>query len=128
MRDWLQQGLGLLLFAALGLGMGLGVQHWRSTADAPVVTRIDRSTPGLPGDRVVLVSLSTCPACAKAREWLGAREIAYVELAVDQTEEARSLAERLDVSAVPVLIVGEQSVAGFDAAIFDELLAAPTAR
>ena len=126
MQGWIKNALVLLLFLALGIGGGYGFQVWReASADAATVTRIDRATPGLPGERVVLVSLSTCPACAAARNWLKEKGQPYLELAVDQSDAARALADQLNIRSVPVLIVGDQAVNGFDAGTFERLLAPP---
>lgn len=126
MHKWMKDGLVLLAFLAVGIGGGYGVQVWReSGANTATATQIDRATPGLPGERVVLVSLSTCPACAAARNWLKAQGQPYLELAVDLRDAARALADRLDIRSVPVLIVGDQAVNGFDAGAFERLLAPP---
>jgi glutaredoxin len=119
---FLKAALLLVLFAAVGVGLGLGVQRWRQQQSAPSIATIDRHTPGLPADKVVLISLSSCPACAQARNWLQQRGQAFEELAVDQSDDARALADRLDISSVPVLIVGDRAATGFNADQFSQLL------
>lgn len=118
---YLRTALVWLCFLGLGLAGGYGIQYLNSpAASAPELRLVDRSTPGLPAaDKLVLVSLSTCPACAQAREWLGAQGQEYVELAVDKSPEAKALAKRLGIDAVPVLIVGDRSIKGFDGETFE---------
>lgn len=125
MKKRMKDAVALLLMLALGIGGGYAVQVWRqANADSATVAAIDRSTPGLPGERVVLVSLSTCPACAAARNWLGEKGQTYQELAVDKSDAARELADRLDIRSVPVLIVGDQAITGFDPKTFERILSA----
>lgn len=124
MKNWMKDALILLVMLAIGIGGGYAVQEWRARgADTATVTAIDRSTPGMPSERVVLVSLSTCPACAAARNWLGEQGQAYQELAVDKNDAARDLADRLDIKSVPVLIVGDRAITGFDPKTFEQVLA-----
>lgn len=123
MKMWIRQVVTLALFLALGIGAGLAVQQWRTTGDAATIGTVDRTTPGLPaGEHIVLVSLSTCPSCAAARNWLHAQGQDYLELAVDQSDEARALADRLGAHSVPMLIVGDRSVTGFDAETYARVL------
>lgn len=124
MKKWIKDILILALLLVLGIGGGYSVQAWRQgDASAPKVVQIDLATPGLPGDQVVLVSLSTCPACAAARNWLTARQQPFREMAVDKSDGARALADRLGFSSVPVLLVGNQAITGFDADTFERTLA-----
>ncbi|MFO1496549.1 MAG: glutaredoxin family protein [Lysobacterales bacterium] len=120
MNRILRTGLVWTCFLALGLGGGYALQQLRAPAAAAAqIVAVDRNTPGLPaGDQLVLVSLSTCPACAQARTWLGENGQSYVELAVDQSPEAKALAQRLGINAVPVLILGNRSIRGFDGDTF----------
>lgn len=123
MNKWTKDVLVLALFLALGIGGGYAVQAWRQgDIAAPTVVQIDRATPGMPDDQVVLVSLSTCPACAAARNWLTARHQPFREMAVDQSDAARALADRLGFSSVPVLVIGNQAITGFDADTFEQAL------
>lgn len=111
----------LIWAAFLGLGLlgGMGFRHYMSPTASPEIAAVDRSTPGLPAaDQLVLVSLSTCPACAKARQWLSEQNQAYVEFSIDQSREAKALADRLGINAVPVLILGNRSIRGFDGDTF----------
>lgn len=117
---YLRTALVWIFFLGLGLGAGYGIQYLNSPDAAAEIHTVDRSDPGLPpADKLVLISLSTCPACAQAREWLGEQGEEYVELAVDKSADAKALAKRLGINAVPVLIVGDRSIKGFDGATFE---------
>jgi glutaredoxin len=74
-------------------------------------------------DTPLLITLSTCPACAETRTWLVEQGVAFEELPVDRSEDDRALVERLGFRAVPVLIVGDRHVVGFHPSPMRELLA-----
>ena len=120
----LKSALALVLFAVVGLGLGLLARDVLSrSADAVDIVAIDRSIAGVPAtDTPVMLSLSTCPVCKQARNWLQARGIKYTEMALDESDEARLLADRLGVLAVPVFLVGEQQITGFDPKQLEPLL------
>lgn len=115
----------LAVFVVLGLGLGLlGREGLARIDDGVDVAALDRSVAGLPDTgKPVMLSLSTCPVCKQARGWLADRGIEHVELVMDESDEARRLAERLGVRAVPVFLVGEQQITGFDPAMLEPLLA-----
>lgn len=120
MLAFLRAALIWAAFLGLGLLGGMGFRHYMSPTAGPEIAIVDRSTPGLPAaDQLVLVSLSTCPACAKARQWLSEQNQEYVELSIDQSRDAKALADRLGINAVPVLILGDRSIKGFDGATFE---------
>jgi glutaredoxin 3 len=123
----LKSALALLVFAVLGLGLGLLAREAMSRADDGVdVVALDRSIEGVPAaGKPVMLSLSTCPVCKQARGWLADRGIDYTEMVMDESDEARRLAERLGVIAVPVFLVGDQQITGFDPAMLEPLLAGP---
>lgn len=114
----------LALFLALGLGSGqafrAGMDWWNSR---PQVSSIDRSALAIPKEpALIMISLSTCPVCVRSKEWLHAEQIPYKEFVVDQSDDAKALAERLNVDSVPTFIVRDIRVTGFDPDSFKQLL------
>lgn len=66
--------------------------------------------------RVVLYSTAWCPVCARARSWLHARGIPFVEHDVERDPAAAVTFRRLSPDhVVPVLDVEGQVIVGFDA-------------
>lgn len=106
--------LCLLLITAIAAGQWVG-QRWQQSQRPPLVQAFDPASIELNDDHPpILISNSTCPACAHTRDWLRTAGVAYHELAVDQSERARQLAEQLDVQFVPTLLIGRVRINGFD--------------
>lgn len=95
----------LLILAALAAW-----QHW------------DRLEPMLFGKppqvagqgEVILYATSWCGYCAKTREFLGERGIAYTELDIEKSPEARRAYDALGGRGVPVLKVNGTVIHGYN--------------
>jgi glutaredoxin len=64
--------------------------------------------------RVVLYSAANCPHCNRAKAFLAREGIAFREMDVGSSPRARKELERLGARGVPVLLVGESRLDGFD--------------
>jgi glutaredoxin len=67
-----------------------------------------------------------CPHCARAREHFRKNGIDYVEHDIEKSPQARSEHQRLGGRGVPLILVGEQRMNGFNAARFDALFGSPS--
>lgn len=79
---------------------------------------------------VVLYTSSRCDACDQGRALLRARGIPFSERTVGTRADEQALRRLSGKSEVPLLLVGRQKIAGFQAAAWDEALTAaayPTA-
>jgi glutaredoxin 3 len=114
-------GLG---FLAIGLGSGQAWQHAVRWLDEQNVIRpLDRAGLGIPSDqRVVMLSLSTCPVCRHARQWLAENQIEHAEWVIDESDSAQKMASLLHVKAVPLFLIGDQQMTGFNPAALQTLL------
>lgn len=66
--------------------------------------------------QVVMFATSWCPYCAQARDLFAANGVSYVEFDVERDlDEARFQNEVLRVSGVPVIVIGNRLLVGFDA-------------
>jgi mycoredoxin len=70
----------------------------------------DRST------KVVLYGTAWCDYCAQARAYFIANHIAFVDLDIERSEQARRQHEQLGGGAVPLLLVGDRKMSGFNPA------------
>jgi glutaredoxin 3 len=124
----LKNALLLLVFLGVGLGAGIIVQGQIQRSGAGADVRVfDRSAARVPeSNHPILLSLSTCPACRLARQWLDQRGIEYIDLVVDQGQDARDVFDRLGAKAVPVFLIGDTQVTGFDPGVLETVLAART--
>ncbi len=88
-----------------------------------VVRWINTPTPVAFGDRsallqradapLLLFSLSTCPYCLQARDWLHQHQVPFKEMVVDKSPQAQSLFDELKESGLPVLVTGDRLIRGF---------------
>ena len=90
-------------------------------------TMVDEPAPGpaakprVPGKRaaatphVVMYATSTCPYCAKARAYMGARGIPYEERDAGRSQEFHRLGGR----GVPLFVIGPEVLQGFSPSALD---------
>jgi glutaredoxin len=120
-----QQTLLILMLVAISLAAGWSAQESITPRmQPPDILTLGAEAVGLVGtDRPLLLSLSTCAACGKAREWLSEHRVAYDELVIDQSETMPAVVEALGINAVPALIVRDRYLVGFHPGRMREMLA-----
>lgn len=65
--------------------------------------------------QVVMFATSWCPYCAQARELFAANGVRYVEFDIERDlDEARFQKDVLRMSGVPIIVIGNRIVPGFD--------------
>ena len=73
--------------------------------------------------KVVIYSTPTCPYCKRAKEYLSRKGISFVDRNVAQDRDvAKEMIEKSGQMSVPVIIVDNEIVVGFDQALLDKLL------
>jgi mycoredoxin len=75
------------------------------------------------GFKAVMYATATCPYCAKARKLLEARQVPYIEVDVDKSEAGFEEFKRLGGQGVPVLVINQQVIHGFDRKRIEQVLA-----
>ncbi len=118
--------LTVFLFAAMGLGLGAGYLYSNNPLNDPPGPTVRAGDYALIQSRVnasvVLYGTASCPYCRQARELLDARKVRYVELEVDASADAAAEARSLGAVAVPFILIGSNSIEGFDEDRIVELL------
>ncbi len=73
--------------------------------------------------KVVIYTTPTCPWCHRTKEYLSRKGISYTEhdVAKDR-EKAKEMIQKSGQMGVPVIIVSDEIVVGFNQAKLDELL------
>ncbi len=73
---------------------------------------------------VIVYSTPTCPYCVRAKEYLTRKGVAYkdVNVAVDRIA-AQEMVRKSGQMGVPVIVVDDRVVIGFDQGELDRLLA-----
>ncbi len=127
MRKVLMVVLGLVGLFAAGAFAGYGGSMLVAQLRSPVpVVKADYRALLAEADadgQILLFSLSTCPYCKQAREWLLANDLPFKELVVDQSESAKLLFDQLGEPALPVLVTQDRLVRGFAESAYAEAAA-----
>ncbi len=64
---------------------------------------------------IVMYATDWCPYCSRARHLLQSKGVAWREIDVDSTPDARAeMRTRTQRSSVPQIFIGERHVGGFD--------------
>jgi glutaredoxin 3 len=73
---------------------------------------------------VVVYSTPGCPYCKMVKEYLSQKGLTFMEHDLSKDiSKAREMVEKTGQMGVPVVIIGENIVVGFNKAKIDELLA-----
>jgi glutaredoxin len=76
------------------------------------------------GERVVFYSTAWCGYCTRARNHMRAQRVPFVEYDIEKSSRARDDYRAAGgTGGVPLLLIGRQKLAGFDAGRFDRLYA-----
>lgn len=102
----------LLLGAALWFGRPLWQQHGGEKATAPAA--------GQPA--VVLYATDWCGYCKAARQFFANNGIDYVEQDIEKSSEALSQHRKLGGNGVPLIVVGDDVIKGYNEAALRQLL------
>ena len=74
--------------------------------------------------KVVIYSTPTCPYCKRAKEYLSRKGISYTDIDVAQDKEkAKEMTQKSGQMSVPVIIIDDDIVVGFNQVLLDKLLA-----
>ena len=74
--------------------------------------------------KVVIYSTPTCPICKRAKAYLTEKGISYQDIDVAASSEtAREMIKKSGQMGVPVIIVDDEMLIGFNQARLDKLLA-----
>ncbi|HDI82838.1 glutathione S-transferase N-terminal domain-containing protein [candidate division WOR-3 bacterium] len=73
--------------------------------------------------KVVIFTTSSCPWCRKTKEYLKAHKIPFKEVNVQRNPSAaRDLVRMTGQTGVPVLLINNRPVVGFNKPMIDRLL------
>jgi glutaredoxin len=72
--------------------------------------------------RVAVYGTETCPFCAKARAYLKERKVAFNDVDVNKSYKGKHDFSELGGQAVPVILIGNRKLVGFDQKAIDAAL------
>jgi glutaredoxin-like YruB-family protein len=72
--------------------------------------------------RITLYSAGNCPQCRQAKQYLQQQGIRFQEFDIQRNSRAQKAFARLGARGVPVILVGENRIDGFDRKRLDAAL------
>ena len=73
--------------------------------------------------KVIVYSTPTCPYCKRVKDYLTRKKIAFTDYNVaEDREKAKEMIEKTKQMGVPVIVVGDDIIVGFNQAKMDSLL------
>ncbi len=117
------RAVSILLFLLLALFSLASMAD--ETVVGPQSTVKPESAPASKYPRIVLYSVSWCPHCREAKEYLTSHNIPFINRDVELDDKAMSdLTEKYKSRAVPVIVIGndEKVIRGFNRDMFEKIL------
>ena len=115
-----------LLMYGLILGGGLAIGHYLPAAAKMLTPKYSEGNFNAyyaqAGTKVVVYGTPTCPYCAKARAYLKERGIAFSDFDLTTSDKAKRDFTQLGGKAVPVILIGNRQLVGFDKDAIDAAL------
>ncbi|WP_255756506.1 glutaredoxin family protein [Massilia sp. erpn] len=111
-----------ILILVAGLGVGLGLARLPAMFKKPYVEGNYAAYFPDTRTKVVVYGTETCPFCIKTRAYLKERNIAFADLYVDNSEKAKKEFGQLGGGGVPMILVGNRRIEGFNQAALDDAL------
>lgn len=76
------------------------------------------------GKKVIVYSTPTCPYCKRVKDYLTQKGVAFSDYNVaSDREKAKEMIDKSKQMGVPVIVVGDDVVVGFNQTKLDSLLA-----
>lgn len=72
--------------------------------------------------KVSVYTSNTCPYCTMAKDYLREKNIDFEEKNIQEDKAARDELMKMGHLGVPVIVIGEEEIVGFDQRKIDELL------
>ncbi len=74
--------------------------------------------------KVIVYSTPTCPYCKRVKDYLTQKEVSFSDYNVaEDREKAKEMIDKSKQMGVPVIVIGDDVVVGFNQAKLDSLLA-----
>jgi glutaredoxin len=119
------RGLGaltILLVVAAGIAKAVPYLDELREARAEKAKSAARTLSDRAGNKLVVFTTSSCPACRTAKAWLGQNGIAYEERSLERDDVQREFRTLGTRNVVPTFVVGDEVMTGFNGPVLDEKL------
>lgn len=84
-----------------------------------VITKTNSKTAGK-NNKIVMYSAEWCGVCKRARRYFSANRIPFTEHDIDKSRKAKREFQKLQGKGVPLILVGDYKMTGFDQRFFDK--------
>ena len=106
----------------------IGVQSFGGPAQVDTWAQVLKRPPAVDTSKprasaVTMFSTSWCPHCKRAKAYFAQKGVSYREVDIEASDAGRREFAGYGGSGVPLIIVGEKRMRGFDAGAMDRLLA-----
>ncbi|RNF30804.1 hypothetical protein NM04_10535 [Massilia aurea] len=116
--------LSYVLILAAGLGIGSSVPYVVNLVKPAYATGDYSAYYPDEQSNVVLYGTNSCPYCIQARAYLREHNIAFIDRNISDSDQSNRELAQLGGKAVPVILVGERMLTGFNQDHLDAALAA----
>ncbi len=72
--------------------------------------------------RIIIFTGATCPWCNRVKQYLREKRFRFREVDVERDRDGARELQRRNIMGVPVVLIGSQTIVGFDKANIDKLL------
>jgi len=122
-RGGVSLGGVVALLAVAGVAAGLWLGGGRLLRDGRYRSlHIQESELAAPSGEVLLYSASWCGKSKRAKQFLESKGVAYQEIDIDQRAGAREDLAALRSPGVPVLVIGDRKIIGFNEKAYQYLV------
>ncbi|NVE01016.1 glutaredoxin family protein [Massilia sp. BJB1822] len=118
----LKTAAAYVVILAAGLGAGLAIAKLPAMFKKPYVEGNYAAYFPDTATKVVVYGTETCPFCIKTRAYLKEHNIAFADLYVDQSEKAKKEFAQLGGGGVPMILIGNRRIEGFNQAAVEDAL------
>jgi glutaredoxin len=121
--------LGKIVLSTLLIGSVAAAAGWSSAGGSrepiPVTPANDEPTlPASDTETLILLGADWCGHCQKTRDYLQSRGIVFTDLDIENSELARRWHRQLGGKDVPVILIGNRQIRGFNVSALDAAIAA----
>lgn len=123
LTHFLKQSLALILTVASGLAIGYAAIRVKEWTQKPYIEGDYSAYFAESKSQVVLYGTASCPYCKEARSYLHSKAIIFVDYDVDLHERGRNDFQKLRGQVVPLILIGNRQISGFDKNAIDDAIA-----
>lgn len=107
----------------------IDVQSFGGPAEVDTWTKVLKRPPAVDTAKprsasITMFSTTWCPHCKRAKSYFAQKGVGFREVDIEASDSGRREFEQYGGKGVPLIIVGERRMRGFDAGAMDRILAA----